>query len=105
MGATWRRFSEQVRSLNGARNRGHGCEGVQRARPRHSCPCFAPSRQARQKWHIAEDKEFQATPNARNEMMMREAMEFAAHLRRCEKDIRKMQAATEGDNFSDRVRH
>lgn len=35
---------------------------------------------------------------------MREAMEFAAHLRRCEKDIRKMQAATEGDNFSDRVR-
>ncbi|KAK2078856.1 hypothetical protein QBZ16_003696 [Prototheca wickerhamii] len=28
-------------------------------------------------------------------MMMREAMEFAAHLRRCEKDIRKMQAATE----------
>lgn len=27
---------------------------------------------------------------------MREAMEFAAHLRRCEKDIRKMQTATEG---------
>lgn len=43
-----------------------------------------------------EDKDFQATPNSRNEMMMNEAMEFAGHLRRCEKDIRKMQASTEG---------
>lgn len=43
-----------------------------------------------------DDKEFQATPNTRNEMMMIEAQEFAGHLRRCEKDIRKMQGATEG---------
>ncbi|RMZ54614.1 hypothetical protein APUTEX25_002200, partial [Auxenochlorella protothecoides] len=50
---------------------------------------------ARQKWNIVEDKDFQATPNSRNEMMMNEAMEFAGHLRRCEKDIRKMQASTE----------
>jgi hypothetical protein len=59
---------------------------------------LSPSRppQARQKWHITDDKDFQATPNTRNEMMMIEAQEFAAHLRRCEKDIRKTQASTEG---------
>ena len=50
----------------------------------------------RQKWHIADDREFQSTPNTRNEMMLKEAGEFAAHLKRCEKDIRTLKNATEG---------
>ncbi len=50
----------------------------------------------RQKWHIADDRDFQSTPNTRNEMMLTEAGEFAAHLKRCEKDIRTLKNATEG---------
>jgi hypothetical protein len=50
----------------------------------------------RQKWHIADDREFHSTPNTRNEMMLKEAGEFAAHLKRCEKDIRTLKNATEG---------
>lgn len=37
-----------------------------------------------------------ATPNTRNEMMLKEAGEFAGHLKRCEKDIRALKNATEG---------
>lgn len=53
--------------------------------------------QARQKWNLG-DREFQATPNTRNEMMLKEAGEFATHLKRCEKDIRTLKNATEGMN-------
>lgn len=52
--------------------------------------------QIRQRWHIGDDREFQSTPNTRNEMMLKEAGEFAAHLKRCEKDIRALKNATEG---------
>lgn len=54
--------------------------------------------QALQKWNLG-DREFLATPNTRNEMMLKEASEFAAHLKRCEKDIRTLKNATEGENF------
>ncbi len=53
-------------------------------------------RQAKQKWHITLDRSFPATANARNEAMMKEAGEFAVHLKRCEKDIRTLKNATEG---------
>lgn len=52
--------------------------------------------QLKQRWHIADDHEFQSTPNTRNEMMLKEAGEFANHLKRCEKDIRILKNATEG---------
>jgi len=55
--------------------------------------------QALQKWNLG-DREFLATPNTRNEMMLKEASEFAAHLKRCEKDIRTLKNATEGEKFS-----
>ena len=51
--------------------------------------------QARQKWGLG-DKDFQATPNTRNELMLKEATEFSVHLKRCEKDIRALKVATEG---------
>jgi hypothetical protein len=51
--------------------------------------------QALQKWNLG-DREFLATPNTRNEMMLKEASEFASHLKRCEKDIRTLKNATEG---------
>ena len=51
--------------------------------------------QARQKWGFG-DKEFQVTPNTRNELMLKEATEFSVHLKRCEKDIRALKVATEG---------
>ena len=51
--------------------------------------------QAFQKWTLG-DRDFQATPNTRNEMMLKEASEFAGHLKRCEKDIRALKNATEG---------
>lgn len=54
------------------------------------------SEQAKQKWHIGSDREFQATPNTRNEMMLKEAGDFAGHLKRMEKDIRGLKTATEG---------
>ncbi|KAI8110690.1 hypothetical protein M9435_002364 [Picochlorum sp. BPE23] len=53
------------------------------------------SEQARQKWGIG-DREFQVTPNTRNELMLKEATEFSVHLKRCEKDIRALKVATEG---------
>lgn len=49
-----------------------------------------------QKWHVGGDKEFVATPNTRNEMMLKEAGDFAGHLKRCEKEIRNLKTATEG---------
>lgn len=53
--------------------------------------------QARQKWHLAPAKAgFSNTSNARNELMLREAGDFAGHLKRCEKDIRNLKNATEG---------
>jgi hypothetical protein len=58
---------------------------------------YADWLQARQKWHITLDRSFPATVNLRNEAMMKEAGEFATHLRRCEKDIRTLKNATEGD--------
>ena len=52
--------------------------------------------QAKQKWKLG-DRDFQITPNTRNEMMLKEAGEFAMHLKRCEKDIRALKNATEGE--------
>jgi hypothetical protein len=51
--------------------------------------------QTRQKWGFG-DKDFQVTPNTRNELMLKEATEFSVHLRRVEKDIRAVKVATEG---------
>ncbi|DBA90250.1 hypothetical protein WJX77_010509 [Trebouxia sp. C0004] len=51
---------------------------------------------ARQKWHITADKGFASSSNARNELMLRDAGEFAGHIKRCEKDIRILKNATEG---------
>lgn len=66
----------------------------------HTAPfrktCHHQRSQARQKWHITLDRSFPATVNLRNEAMMKEAGEFATHLRRCEKDIRTLKNATEG---------
>lgn len=53
------------------------------------------SEQAKQKWHLGGERDFQATPNTRNEMMLQEAGEFANHLRKIEKDIRGLKNATE----------
>jgi len=53
--------------------------------------------QARQKWHITADKGFASSSNARNELMLRDAGEFAGHIKRCEKDIRILKNATEGE--------
>lgn len=55
--------------------------------------------QARQKWHITADKGFASSSNARNELMLRDAGEFAGHIKRCEKDIRVLKNATEGDKL------
>ncbi len=57
---------------------------------------FSTSLQALQKWGVG-DRDFQATPNTRNEMMLKEAGEFASHLKRCEKDIRALKNATESE--------
>lgn len=55
--------------------------------------------QARQKWHITADKGFASSSNARNELMLRDAGEFAGHIKRCEKDIRILKNATEGTHL------
>ena len=56
--------------------------------------------QARQKWHITADKGFASSSNARNELMLRDAGEFAGHIKRCEKDIRILKNATEGQKVN-----
>lgn len=60
-------------------------------------PLSSVGTQAKQKWHITLDRSFPATANLRNEAMMHEAADFAVHLKRCEKDIRTLKNATEGD--------
>ena len=55
----------------------------------------APGPQVKQNWNLT-DKNFVATSNSRNENMLREAGEFAGHLKRCEKEIRTLKNATEG---------
>ena len=55
-----------------------------------------PFVQARQKWHITGEKGFASSSNARNELMLRDAGEFAGHIKKCEKDIRILKNATEG---------
>lgn len=52
--------------------------------------------QARQKYGVGNSADFQPTPNTRNDMMLKEAGEFANHLKRCEKEIRNVKVATEG---------
>ncbi len=52
--------------------------------------------QSKQKWHITTEKAFVSTSNTRNEAMLKEAGDFANHLKRCEKDIRSLKNATEG---------
>ena len=51
--------------------------------------------QMKQNWNMNE-KTFIATSNARNEHMLKEAGDFAHHLKHCEKDIRGLKNATEG---------
>ena len=53
--------------------------------------------QARQDLHLDFDPSFVPTPNARNTAMLREAADFAAALKRCEKDIRGVKNAAEGE--------
>ncbi len=84
MGAGWRRVTELVCCIHG---HGHACGSP--------APQHRPSTQARQKLHVA-DKDFVPTPNTRNELMLKEAGEFAAHLKRCEQDIANLKEATEG---------
>lgn len=64
------------------------------------CMVILQTMQARQKWHITADKGFASSSNARNELMLRDAGEFAGHIKRCEKDIRILKNATEGQNLS-----
>ncbi len=59
--------------------------------------------QARQKWHITADKGFASSSNARNELMLRDAGEFAGHIKRCEKDIRILKNATEGTQLDKQI--
>ena len=63
----------------------------------HQLPHSFRVLQARQKWHITTDKGFASSSNARNEMMLKDAGEFAGHIKRCEKDIRTLKNATEGE--------
>ena len=65
------------------------------------CLIMSQTMQARQKWHITADKGFASSSNARNELMLRDAGEFAGHIKRCEKDIRILKNATEGQNLSE----
>ena len=60
-------------------------------------PPITPSTQARQDLHLDFDPSFVPTPNARNAAMLREAADFAAALKRCEKDIRGVKNAAEGE--------
>jgi hypothetical protein len=53
--------------------------------------------EARQDLHLDFDPSFVPTPNARNAAMLREAADFAAALKRCEKDIRGVKNAAEGE--------
>jgi hypothetical protein len=50
----------------------------------------------KQSWQLNE-KTFIATSNARNEHMLKEAGDFANHLKHCERDIRALKNATEGE--------
>lgn len=76
-----------------------------RARPIRSAPAPHPSPflppshdpQARQDLHLDFDPSFVPTPNARNAAMLKEASDFAAALKRCEKDIRGVKNAAEGE--------
>ena len=52
--------------------------------------------QVKQSWHL-NDKTFLPTSNARNTSMLREAAVFADHLKHCEKDIRNLKNASEGE--------
>jgi len=58
-------------------------------------PARGAAAQVKQSWHLT-DKAFVATSNSRNENMLREAGDFAGHLKRCEKEIRTLKNATEG---------
>ncbi len=103
MGAGWRRFTEKVNSVELCAADSLPVRAWMSSAPCWSCPGFATSNvsglslfQARQKWHITADKGFASSSNARNELMLRDAGEFAGHIKRCEKDIRILKNATEG---------
>ena len=106
MGSGWRRFTEKVRVTPDPTPPVQTRSGQPRraiAGSLQSCQrrilasvSTVAHRQAKQKWHITLDRSFPATANARNEAMMREAGDFAVHLKRCEKDIRTLKNATEG---------
>ena len=46
--------------------------------------------------NVGNEGGFLTTSNTRNEAMLREAGEFASHLKKCEKDIRALKQSTEG---------
>ena len=56
----------------------------------------------KQSWALNE-KTFIATSNARNEHMLKEAGDFATHLKHCERDIRALKNATEGEVVLHRI--
>ena len=60
---------------------------------------LAAPAQVKQSWHMV-DKSFIVTSNARNEHMLKEAGDFANHLKHCEKDIRALKNATEGGSLT-----
>lgn len=99
MGAQFRRISEQVRldRGSGAALAGILCPGngwAARASVREPNP-LAPSLQVRQKLNLG-GNDFIPTANERNFLMLKEASEFAAHLRRCEQDIATLKESVEG---------
>jgi hypothetical protein len=55
-----------------------------------------PPSQVKQSWRLNE-KTFMPTSNARNCAMLKEAATFADHLKHCEKDIRNLKNASEGE--------
>ena len=66
------------------------------ARPRPPAPPARPP-QVRQRFGVFDrDREFTPTLNERNEQMLKEAAEMAAHLKSLRKDITRMSKATEG---------
>lgn len=118
MGAGWRRVKEQVRRAcaqaaqpRPAQHHRYDWRAAspalhQRAHKQLSASAGAraqdadfalrtPGPQVKQNWNLT-DKNFVATSNSRNENMLREAGEFAGHLKRCEKEIRTLKNATEG---------
>ena len=98
MGAGWRRFAEKVNTgrLNSSASKTWQLAAVRQPGRATNWFCATFVLQSKQKWNITTEKAFVSTSNARNEAMLREAGDFANHLKRCEKDIRSLKDATKG---------